>query len=228
MTSSSFSVSAIGQARGRLVEDHEARIEAQRLGDLDHLLLGERQARHRRRRREGRAQPVEIGLHGGAQLFGVDELEEAALSRLAADVDVGADVEIVEEIELLMDEGDARAHRAANGQRRIGRAIDLDGAAVGRDDAAEDLHQGRFAGAVLADEADDLAGANLQAEIGERHHAGIGLADAGQPQERLTGRGHGNGRGGWRHGLGYNQVPRPVARTGRGMMWSTRGRRALP
>ena len=64
---------------------------------------------------------------------------------------------------------------------------------VGLDHAAEDLHQGRFAGAVFADEADDLARADLHAEVGQRHDAGIGLAHASQLQERLD-RGCGDGR----------------------------------
>ena len=36
------------QARGRLVEDDQPRLDRQRLGDLDHLLLGQRQAGDRR------------------------------------------------------------------------------------------------------------------------------------------------------------------------------------
>ena len=70
-----------------------------------------------------------------------------------------------------------------------GDAVDFDGAAVGLDHAAEDLHQGRFAGAVLADEADDLAGPHVHAEIGQRHDAGIGLAQPRQLEERLGGAG---------------------------------------
>jgi hypothetical protein len=58
ITSSSLSVSAQRQAGGRLVEDDEARAEAQRLGDLHDLLLRQRQPRHRRRGREGRAEPL--------------------------------------------------------------------------------------------------------------------------------------------------------------------------
>ena len=114
---------------------------------------------------------------------------EAALGRLAADIDVGGDVEIVEEVEFLVDEGDAGLHRAADAEAAIGHAIDLDGAAVGLDHAAEDLHQGGFAGAVLADHADDLAGADIEAEIGKGDDARVGLAQPGQLEERLGGAG---------------------------------------
>ena len=57
-------------------------------------------------------------------------------------------------------------------------AVDFDGAPIGRRDAAEDFHQRRLAGAVFSDEADNLARAYLHAEIGERHDAGIGFAQA--------------------------------------------------
>ena len=40
----------LGQRRGRLVHDDEAALQRQRAGDLDQLLLGDRQRRHRRRR----------------------------------------------------------------------------------------------------------------------------------------------------------------------------------
>ena len=43
----------------------------------------------------------------------VDQLQRPAMQRLAADEDVGGDVEIVEEVELLVDEGDAAADRVA-------------------------------------------------------------------------------------------------------------------
>ena len=44
---------------GRLVHDQHARVEAQRLGDLDDLLVGDRQAAHRALGVEPHAEPVE-------------------------------------------------------------------------------------------------------------------------------------------------------------------------
>ena len=55
-----------------------------------------------------------------------------AVQRLAADEDIGGDVEIVEEVEFLVDEGDAGAHRSADGERaRRSIAVELDRAAIG-------------------------------------------------------------------------------------------------
>ena len=65
---------------------------------------------------------------------------------------LAADVEIVEEVELLMDEGDARRHGVGDGERGVLDAVDADRAGARRDDAAQDLHQRRLAGAVLADQ----------------------------------------------------------------------------
>ena len=55
------------QARGRLVHDDEARVERQRLGDLDHLALGERQLGDRRVGLEIDAEAVEQRPHLGIE-----------------------------------------------------------------------------------------------------------------------------------------------------------------
>ena len=47
-----------------------------------------------------------------------------------------------------------------DGEPRHCAAVDADRAGARRDDAAQDLHQRRLAGAVLADEADHLAAAD--------------------------------------------------------------------
>ena len=47
------------ERRGRLVHDQHARVEAERLGDLDDLLVGDRQAAHRALGVEPHAEAVE-------------------------------------------------------------------------------------------------------------------------------------------------------------------------
>ena len=112
MTSSSRSVSASGQARGRLVDDDEPRLERQRLGDLDQLLLRQRQRGDRRVGAKIGAEPVEKRLAPASSGLRSISWSEPARERLAADEDVGGDVEIVEEVEFLVDEGDAARDRA--------------------------------------------------------------------------------------------------------------------
>ena len=93
----------------------------------------------------------------GAQGSPVDQPQRAARGGLAADADVGGDVEVVEKVEFLVDEGDAgrlvagRPSAPCAGRRRCG-------SCPGRlDHAAQNLHQGRLAGAVFADQAHDFA-----------------------------------------------------------------------
>ena len=141
-----------------------ARVERQRLGDLDHLPLGERQARDRRVGREIGAEPVEQRRAPSARMLARStSFSGPPRQRLAADEDVGGDVEIVEEVEFLVDEGDAGRDGVVDGQRRRARRRRRGSMpALGAVDAAEDLHQRRLAGAVLADEADHLAGRDVQ------------------------------------------------------------------
>ena len=69
------------QAGGRLVHDHQPRLQRQRLGDLDQLALRERQALDHRIGTEVAAEPVEQRLHAPPQRPRVDQLQEAAGER---------------------------------------------------------------------------------------------------------------------------------------------------
>ena len=149
------------EARGRLVHDDEPRLERQGLGDLDHLALGDREVGDRRRRAEVDAEALEERSDHGVETCPVDQPQRPAPQRLAADEDVGGDVQIVEEVELLVDEGDAGGHRLGHREPRMLDTVDDDGTGVGRHHPAQHLHQGALAGAVLADQAHDLACVSL-------------------------------------------------------------------
>ena len=121
------------QAGGRLVENDKAGIDRQRLGDLDHLPL--RQRKVCQRASDGLKPAPRRCRYGAAILRCLSvstSRSEAAAPRLAADEDIGGDVEIVEEVEFLMHEGDAGAHAGRHGERRLLDAIDGDRAGVGR------------------------------------------------------------------------------------------------
>ena len=64
-------------------------------------------------------------------------------------------------------------------------AGDEDLAGVGLVDAAQNLHQRRLAGAVLADQADDLAGPDLDRDVLQRVNAGEALVDPDHRQGRV-------------------------------------------
>ncbi len=173
---------ALGEAEagGGFVHDDNAGIDRERLGDLDQLALCDRQFRHVG---VGGEIGAETGQQRGhaAMLGGVvHQAQRAAEQPLAPDEHVGSDIEVLEQVEFLMHEGDAGAGRLGDAQFRMVRAVDHYRAGAGRGDAAEYLHQRGLAGAVLADEAEHLAGANREPDIVERGHAGIVFGDPAQ------------------------------------------------
>ena len=66
---------------GRLVHDEHLRVERQRLGDLDHLLAGDREPLDGLGRVEREAEPVEQLLRAPVQGAVVEEDARAALPR---------------------------------------------------------------------------------------------------------------------------------------------------
>src|SRR5690606_6285197 len=65
-------------------------------------------------------------------------------------------------------------------------AVKQDRARVGLIDAGDNLHQGRLAGAILAHQRVDLAGADVEIDITERLDTGEALADSAQGEDRLV------------------------------------------
>ena len=106
---------ARGERRGRLVEDEDRRVASKRLGDLDHLTLGERQpADLDVGARDGDAIALEERERIGAHLAGAYGADRG--ERLAAEPDVLLDRKVGDERQLLEDGRDA----GALGGARIG------------------------------------------------------------------------------------------------------------
>src|SRR5207249_4144555 len=83
-----------------------------------------------------------------------------------------------EERELLVDDADAVLGGLPRGVDGRLLAVELDRARVGPDGSGEDLHQGRLAGAVLADDGVDRAAAGLEAHVQERLDAAVPFREA--------------------------------------------------
>ena len=66
------------------------------------------------------------------------------------------------------------------------RAVDQHSPESGCSIAADDLHQGGLAGAVLAEQRDDLPGVHLEAHAAQRVHAGKRLSDRAKLKERFA------------------------------------------
>src|SRR3954454_15822270 len=170
------------QRRRRLVEDEHPRRRAEHLGDLDELLRGERQ----RRDLGARVEPVEPDaiehrLRLPAQL---GRAGDAAARRELPHEQVLADRQVRQEAELLVDDADAGL--AHPGGRRIADLLAVDQVLtrVALDRAGEDLDQRALAGPVLAGEAHDLAGAELERDAGERLDRPVGLRGVAKRDDR--------------------------------------------
>ena len=108
---------------------------------------------------------------------------EAGRDLLATEEEVGDDVEVVAEREVLVDGRDPERGRVLGSGDRDLLAVEADRALVGRVDAGDRLHQRRLAGAVVADEAHDLAGADGEVDPVQSLDRAESLADSLQLEE---------------------------------------------
>ena len=173
---------------GRLVEDDEPRVPHDGAGDRDRLALaaGERGDRlpDGANRRDGETlhRLCRARLHLGL----LEPLEEVV--RLAAEVHVLDDVEVVAEREVLVHDLDPELGGVLRPVDRNRRAVEEDLAAVGRVDPGDTLDQRRLAGAVVADERHHLACPHLEVDIGERMHRAEVLRYPAKLEQRAVGR----------------------------------------
>ena len=176
-----------GERGSRLVEDEDARLAGERLGDLDHLPPRQRQVLDQRERMDvGRSGTRQRLLGDGALLLAVDHAE--ALRRVADD-DIVGDRKVRDERQFLEDANDAGIVGSRRRSEGYLLAVEYHLALVRLDDARHDLDERRFAGAVLAEDAVDLPGIDGQLSAIERAHAAITLRDALHPEKR-TGPAH--------------------------------------
>ena len=169
------------QSRGRLVEDDDARAREQHAGELDQLLQADRQRAHARVRIDIDAEVGEMPartVHHGAPV------DDAALRRLLAEIDVLGHREVGHDAQLLVDHADAGRQRLARRAEMHGPAVDRHAAVVLAVQAGDDLHQGRLAGTVLADQAVDFAGAQHEVDVAQGRDAAERLGDAAQFERR--------------------------------------------
>src|SRR3712207_3264779 len=165
------------QDGGRLVEDQDAGVAVEHLGDLHALPVADPEVLDERV--GAQAQVVALGdLPDAAPRPG--QVQPAALRGLAAEDHVLQDGEVVGQHEVLVDHPDAGGdgvRRAAEVHRT---AVDEDLPLVRAVLAVEGLHQRRLAGAVLAHDGVHLATADPQLDVLVRHHTREALGDAAQ------------------------------------------------
>lgn len=148
----------------------------------DDLLLG-------RGERADRAGGIDLGVAEALQqcggrrpaLAGTDD--EAGGGGFMAEEDVLGDREALDQVEFLVDGGDAEAHGGDRRLQRDRRAAPGDLAVVGLVGSGEHLDEGRLAGAVLPEQTVDLTGLDLQVHAVEGAHTGERLGDAGHGEQ---------------------------------------------
>ncbi len=117
---------------------------------------------------------------------------------------------------MLMDHADSGGERGAGtaGRQRLGRAVgcrNQDAALIGRVVAEEDVHQRRLAGAVLAEQRQDLARVQVERDRVVRDERAEALRHVGDAEDEGGGGGHDV-----RHRTGFaDERPNPLPQ-GRG------------
>ncbi len=161
------------QRRGGFVEDQHARAERDAARDRHHLLLAEPE----RAELGGRVHAQAVALHdlAGQRVHAAPIDQQTEASRLVADEDVLGHAAFGDQVDFLVDRAHAPALRVARRGEGDRLAVEVDRALVERMKAGQHLDQRRFAGAVLADQAMYLAGAQRQRDVAQRTHHAEGL-----------------------------------------------------
>jgi hypothetical protein len=125
-----------GQRGSRLVHDEDAHLSGQRLGDLDHLLLGDPQGADDPQGIDRRADPVQEFLRLAHEHAPVDDSEPTG--QLPQEQVLG-DAELRNERQLLVDRCDAPSLGVGGGRDARERTVDADLSGVGLHDPPSTL-----------------------------------------------------------------------------------------
>ena len=172
------------QHPGRLVKDQHLGPAKQRFENFHSLLQPHRQILNHRLR-------VDIQLiiffQALQDLAGIGLGSSQQSATLGAKDDVFQHGEIIDQHEMLMHHADASGNCVLGGGNGCRPAIDQNFTAIGLIIAVEDAHQGRFTGAIFADNAVDRAFIDGQVDIGVGAHRTKTLIDIYQLDRRRLG-----------------------------------------
>src|SRR5471032_3369634 len=157
------------QRRRRFIEDQQARILVECLGNLHQLLVAAAVMHHGQRHVQFRDLQFTQQLVG-ALVHGCVMHAPARQGNFAAHEDILGHGQLRHQHQFLVDDDDAGVFRVADRLRPQRLAFPQDFAlpATVRIDAGQHLHQGRLAGAIFAAQADTFAGLHLQVDTVER------------------------------------------------------------
>ena len=147
------------------------------LGDLQQLLAAGVQAAHHLGGVDVHPQPVEQLLGLADHLFFVQVAEPA--QNLLVQKQVLIDGQVVDDVQLLVDEGNPRLVRRFDCDGIHLLPAELHGASVPLVDAAQDVHQGGLAGAVFAQQCVYLPLLHVEADLVQHGDAKEAFGDIG-------------------------------------------------
>ena len=157
---------ALRQRARRLIEDQESRASRHGLGDFDHLTGPDAE----RRAEVVRGQiKLKLAEHVFRLRIHLGPANHAVRShRLAPEKDVLRDIEIRNDRQLLMDHGDAIAQGVPRRSEMDFLAVDEETTGVRLIHSAQDVHERRLAGAIVADDCVDRPRLDRQVDAPQR------------------------------------------------------------
>ena len=174
---------AVREGGGRFVHDEHACLADEGAADGDELAIGDGEVLDVGVEIEAQSQVGHDALGGRADAPAGGEL--TATGELGEHGDVLGGREVREEGEVLVDHLDTRADGVARRDVAVRDPVDDDLARIGPLDSADDLDERRFAAAVLAGEAVDLSGDEVERDAPERPHPSVRLDDVPHVERRL-------------------------------------------
>ena len=151
----------VGERGGRLVEDQQAHLGEERLGDLDHLLMGARQLRDLV---IGPQIEIELADDGAGARAHRRPIEKAAGGQFTTEEQILLDRQLRHQAEFLEHRTDTDDARAVRREMDDLSALILERAGIGRIGAGDDVDQRRLAGAVFAEQHVDLAAPEVEVD----------------------------------------------------------------
>ena len=171
------------ESSGRLVQDEDLRLPRQRLRDLDDLLLPDVERLDLPVDGELVTQPIEDLSRPSLHPAAIEKNVPAA--RLDPQRDVLRHGELGDKRELLMDDANSQPAGVIGIPRRHGLPLEAKAPVVGREDAGENAHQSRLAGAVLAHDRVNDSPVNAERHLLERPNDAERLRDGHELENRL-------------------------------------------
>ncbi len=176
---------AVGQGGRGLVHDQHLGVDGERLGHLDHLLLGHTEVGHDAGGVHVHIERVQhlpaLVLH---RLVVHHEAKRWLSSGIAAQVDVLSDVEVRYQVELLVNGADAELLGMSRTVDAYLLTLDLDLARIRHISASQHLHERGLAGTVLTQQDVHLSGEEVKAHVLKGAHSRKRLGDVQQPYQR--------------------------------------------